>query len=195
MPTRIKKLVDEDKESYETLHGLCLSVFLDGECYALAIALNRGLAWPMIGLMNGDEIRHVAVLSPDGRLHDARGYIFEKEFGQPFDLPGQQIIKVVTEKDLIIDGEPDMVRENTILMARKIAESLWPELPWKDTFASRVSAFADELENLSRKHKLWIRSPVPASLPVIAVGDDDEAGYDLRPTHDGMTFTIERYFK
>lgn len=195
MTTRIRHLIEGDEESHNILHDLCLSIFLDGECYAFATALHRGLDWPMIGLMNGDEVRHVAVQSPDGRLHDVRGYVSEEEFGQPFGLSYPCMLKVVTEDDLLRDGEHHEVRENTIRRAKKLSEAIWPELPWKDTFALRVSAFANELEALSRKHKLWIRSPVPASLPVIAIGDDDEGGYDLRPTFDGVTFTIDRYFK
>lgn len=148
----------------------------------------------MIGLMNDTQIRHAAVRAPDGRLHDVRGYISEEELGRPFGLPYPYTLKVVTEKDLTREGESQEAREETITRARKMAETLWQELPWKDSYASRVLAFAAELEALSRKHKLWIRSQTPASFPMIALGEDDEAGYRLRPTFVGH-FGIDRYFE
>lgn len=51
----------EDPEDVETLHALCLSTYLDGECYAFATALHEGLGWPIIGLMHNGEIRHALV--------------------------------------------------------------------------------------------------------------------------------------
>lgn len=196
MPTIISALLEEDSESHEILRDTCIRIFLDGECYAFAIALHKGLGWPMIGLMDGDVIRHVTVQRPDGKMHDARGFIKEEKFGLgcPFGLKPPYDLKEVTIDDLVRIGEPLEVRANTVRRARMIAEAIWPELPWLDNFATRVTAFANELEALSRKHGLWIRSPVPAAAPVLAIGDNDEGGYKLRPTVCGTTFTIDRYF-
>lgn len=194
MPTIIHTLYEEDPESREILLGICIGTFLDGECYAFATALNVGLGWPMIGLMDGDVIRHVVVQRSDGKLHDARGPISEEELGNPFGLTLPYKLRTIVQDDLVRAGESSEVRANTIRRARMLAEAIWPELPWKDSFATRATAFADELEALSRKHRLWIRSPVPGAVPVLAIGEDDEDGYKLRPTIDGITFTINRYF-
>lgn len=114
--------------------------------------------------------------------------------GRPFDLPPPYDLREVAVADLVREGEPDYTRAHSVHVARRFAEAIWPELPWKESFAKRVVAFADELEALCRKHKLWIRASVPATAPLIALGEDDEGGYQLRPTVDGMTFTIDRYF-
>ena len=76
--------------------------------------------------------------------------------------------------------------------ARKMAEKIWPELPWIVSEAKRVSAFCDELEALCSKHGLWIRAPYPSSKPVLAIGEGDEAGYSVYPTDDGLSYTIDR---
>ena len=191
MPTRIEKL---DRESIEVLHDMSVSVYLDGECYAFAIALHEGLGWPIIGLMNGSEIRHAAVRSPDGRLHDVRGVVSEKEFGKPFGLSSLCRLREVTVKDLRRLGESEEVRRRSVAMARKMAEAMWPELPWKDSVVQRTRVFCDELEALCRKYRLWIRSPYPAAKPMLAVGQGDEGGYEICPTVDGLTFTVDRYF-
>ena len=193
MPTLI--LRSEDPDEIETLRALCLSTYLDGECYAFATALHEGLGWPIIGLMHNGEIRHALVQDPEGLLHDVRGVIRkEAHVGQPFDLLPPYDLRQVTVADLVREGEPDYMRAHSVRMARRLAEAIWPELPWKESFAKRVVAFANEFETLCRKHGLWIRASVPASAPLIALGEDDEGGYQLRPTVDGMTFTIDRYF-
>ena len=189
MSTLVQTLQDK-----KFLQDLCFGMFLDGECYAFAIALNEGLGWPMVGLMSGKEIRHAAVRRPDGKLHDARGPVSEQQFGHPFCFAPPYDLRTVTAEDLIRAGEPNGPRKFSIDMARRTAEALWPELPWENSLASKVSAFAEELEALSRKHGLWIRSSVPTAASMIAIGLDDEGGYELRPTVDGVTFTIDRYF-
>lgn len=194
MPTIIYTLCKEDPRSHETIRDLCIGIFLDGECYAFATALSVGLGWPMIGLMDGKVIRHVVVQDHDGNLHDARGLIKEEEFGLggPFGLKPPYDLRKVSASDLVRDGESSEVRANTVRRARMMAETIWPELPWRNSFAARATAFADELETLSKKHGLWIRSPVPAAAPLLAISHDDEDGYTLRPTIDGITFTIDR---
>jgi hypothetical protein len=194
MPTITHTLRDIDPESIDVLHGMCVQIFLDGECYAFATALSEGLAWPMIGLMDGQVIRHVGVKSPEGNVYDARGHISEEVFANGFGLTPPYIVRTVIKEELGRVGESIEVRANSVRLARKLAEAIWPELPWKESLSSRVRAFADELETLSRKHGLWIRSAIPAAVPVIATGDTEEGGYKLLPTFDGCTFTIERYF-
>ncbi len=194
MPTIVFRH-DEDQESAEILRGHCMPTYLNGECYAFATALHEGLGWPILGLMIGTEIRHAVVQDPEGFFHDARGRITEEELGSPFGLVPPYDIREVTVADLVREGEPDYVRAHSVRLARRLAEAIWPELPWKDSIAIRIASFADELEALCRRHQLWIRAPVPAAAPVIALGDGDESGYQLRRIAGGLTFTIERYFK
>jgi len=193
MPTIIHTL-EEDGEHGERLHGMSRGHFLDGECYAFATALHQGLGWKMLGLRQGDTIRHVVVTNTRGKYFDARGFISEEELGTPFGLVPPHDLYEVTENDLGRDGETIEARECSVRIARQIAEALWPKLPWKESFASRASAFADDLETLSRKHRIWIMPPVPASPPVLAESFDREGGYELRPTEGAFSFTIDRWF-
>jgi hypothetical protein len=80
-----------------------------------------------------------------------------------------------------------------IKRAWQLAEVMWPDLPWIDTTTAKVVAFADELEELCRKHGLWIYGGVPADPPRLYLGGGDEGGYELFPTIDGSTHTINRY--
>ena len=73
------------------------------------------------------------------------------------------------------------------------AQLVWPELSWKQvTGQEKIIAFANELETLSRKYKLWICGTASTMLPVIFEGHDDEVGYEIRPSIDGNAFTINR---
>ena len=84
MTTLIQTL---DDESREPIHSMCISTYLDGECYAFATALYEGLGWEIVGIMEDDVIRHVVVRSPcDGLYYDVRGNVPETELGQPFGL-------------------------------------------------------------------------------------------------------------
>ena len=194
MPTMIKTL---DGEAAQCMRGIAESGFLDGECYAFAIALSRGLGWPIVGLYPTEAStipRHAAVYGPDKRIHDVRGPLGQRstEFGAPFGIAPPYYLRPMSEDDL---RNVRPVVEHTIRLARRIAEHLWPHLPWIESEAQRARAFADELEVLSRKHRLWIRGMAPAMLPLLAKGEDDEGGYVLKPTDDGMTFTIDRYLR
>ena len=177
-----------DAEELEAIVGL-MGMFLHGECYAFAIALSRGTGWPMVGIMRDGVILHAGVRSASGVLYDARGYVSNEEFAAPFAVPGSYTLVAVTD-DMLRAMRP--VSEMGIGTASKMAQARWPDLPWRDAaLKSRVEAFADALEKLSREHGLWIRGAVPGSHPVIAFAGDDEGGYALRPT--GLTYTIDRY--
>lgn len=183
-----------DKDIMESMRNLCKSMFLDGECYAFAIALHRGLGWPILGLVINNEIRH-AFLNPridnadSGILFDARGYIAKEKLGKPFGVNQPYELRQIEEKDLYA-ARPIM--KNFIDKARQFAEILWPDLPWKGgTRANKILAFANGLESLSRKCELWIRSPFPGSLPLLAEGCDDES-YSLKIMADGLTYSIDR---
>lgn len=177
----------------KNLDDLCRGVFLDGNCYAFATALHEGLGWPMVGLMSGDTIRHVVVVSPEGDYYDARGKVSPTRLGIPFGMmQGGYELRNVTIDELERPNETPSVRQSSIRMARKFAEALWPELPWRDSAAQRAAAFCDELEALSRKHGIWIRATVPGARPILYTAYGDETGYELHTTEDGLAFTMDR---
>lgn len=176
-------------ESTREFLARLLEVSIFGSCYDFAVALYRGLSWPIVGLTDGVEIVHVGVKSPEGKIWDGRGEVSEEEFGKPF-TKNHYAICDVAEKELLATGK---VREHMVEIFLRIAQENWPELSWKQvTRRERVIAFADELEALSRKHKLWICGTVPAMLPVIFEGYGDEAGYEIKLSSDGNAYMINR---
>ena len=67
--------------------------------------------------------------------------------------------------------------------------------PKKDSFCNAIlHTIANELEEISRKHGVWIRSQLPTQLPVLSPGDDDEKGYTLTQSSFGNSFLIDRRF-
>ncbi|MDB5225162.1 MAG: hypothetical protein JWL87_114 [Candidatus Adlerbacteria bacterium] len=183
-------------ESLETIQSLARNVFLDGECYAFAIGLSRGLGWSMVGLMEGPVIRHALAYNPKkpsglGVLYDVRGKLAlnEPELGNPFHHRPPYILREVTEDDL---RAVRPVHERSIAMAGRMAEAMWPHLPWKQGLAVRAKAFADALAALSREHGFWIRSPYDTMRPILSEAHGDERGYTIRILDDGMAYTIDR---
>lgn len=184
------KLITLDGRNKNAIQGIT-AAFLEGECYAFAIALHRDLGWPMVGLMEKGTVWHAAVRDPEGNLWDARGRVSKEEFGGPFGFGPLFNLKTITEKDLF-DIRP--VTDISICRASKTAQTLWPDLPWKPhTLRCRVLSFAEELEAVSRKHGFWIRSMFQGYRPVIAEGDGDESGYQLEMTLDGG-YAIDRSY-
>jgi hypothetical protein len=185
MPTIIKKI---DKIGKEFLTDF-LESSIHGDCYPFAIALHRNLGWPIIGLFKKEKIIHVGVKSPDEKIWDGRGEVSEEELAEPF-ITSPYSIRHVAEEELVATGTVD---EYTIETLLEKAQIVWPDLPWKNgTPWDKVIAFADDLEKLSRKHKLWICGNNPMSLPMIFQGQDDETGYAIEPSIDGNAFTINR---
>lgn len=181
-----------DKGTFEFIRDLCRSMFLCGECYAFAVAVHRGLGWPMFGLMRNNEIRH-AFLCPanvsSDVFFDARGYISEEKLGKPFGADQPYELRQIEEKDLYAKRP---ILDNSIDKARQFAEIIWPNLPWKgDTRANKILVFAEELEALSRKHGFWIRGAFPGTPPLLAEGCGDES-YSLKLMADGCTYSIAR---
>ncbi len=181
-------------EAIEALRGMCAGLYLDGQCYEFSIAVHRGLGWPLVGLNHRDVVRHAAVLCPNGYLFDARGMVKPDGcFGEPFGLEPPYIISYFEKESEFRKTLPRPVHTGGIRIAERMSAALWPKFPWKkETFQGRVVAYLKEIEEVSRKHKLWIRAPVPAQPPVIAEGEGDELGYVLRPTDDGITYIFER---
>lgn len=183
-------------EDLDTLRSIAQSMYLDGECYAFAIAVSRGTRLPIVGLMEGSVPRHALVYWKDkNKFVDVRGLhgIHEPALGQPFGhRPGSYDLQEIPEAKLYAQRQID---DSSIAYAQKYADILLPMLPWKQGRALRAKAFCDELEDLCRRHGFWIRSPVPAAKPILCEGHGDEDGYSIKPTSDGGQFTIDRRLK
>jgi len=171
-----------DKENLK----LIFRTYLNGYCYVLALAMHRGLGWPIVGLVaEKGEIVHAGVRSPEGDIWDARGKISDEDFRE-YSAGDFRIMKI-TEEDLQTRSK---IFEHAIEKAQRRAQIMWEHLPWKkDSYAQKVFDFATELEALSRKYKLWIGGIKP---PAIFDGMDDEASYELSLTPDGNGYTIGR---
>lgn len=165
---------------------------IHGNCYPIAIALHRGLDWPLIGLTDGKDIIHVGVRAPSGLLWDGRGELTEEEFRRPFSALSSFTIQDISECDLFDKSYP--AAECWIEVMLKRAQLAWPSLPWKvPTPQNRVMAFASELEALSRKHGIWVCGMTPMSLPILCECPTNEAaGYKVELTAEGNAFTINR---
>jgi hypothetical protein len=186
--------ISPDEESGRFLLN-AMAATIHGNCYPVAIALHRGLRWPLIGLANNRDIIHAGVRSPDGFLWDGRGGITEEEFKKPFSMLSSFTIQNICEKDLF--DRSSAANEYWVELMLKRAQLAWPDLPWvTQTPQDRVLAFATELEELSLKYGLWICGAAPTSLPVIFENKKDEVGgYEVKLTAEGNAFTINRVMK
>ena len=182
-------------DSLDVMRSLARSAFLDGECYAFAIAVHRGTGLPIFGLMEGTVPRHAFAYWPDrDAFVDVRGEhaMHSPELGAPFSHRIPYHLEEIPEA-MLFRQRP--VRDISIDFARRTAELIMPHLPWKKRGDGRAKEFCDELEALCRKHGFWIRSPYPAAKPVLCEAHDDEDGYTLRPLDSGMGYIIDRRLK
>lgn len=167
-----------------------LSSSIYGQCYPFAIAMHRGLGWQLVGLFYEGMIIHAGVRSPEGKIWDGRGKISDADFITPFANEVYSAICNITEEDLL---SRDDTAESLVDFYTDRAQVVWSNLPWnKPVYQENVIAFAKELEELSRKYKLWVCGPYPAATPVLFQGYDDEKGYELTRTSDGVTYKINR---
>lgn len=188
MTTIIRTLKDQGVENWKMLHGMYEDLFLHREGYAFAIALHQGLGWPLVGVIEKGEVTHAGVRSPDGRVHDVRGFVSEEEFVRPFSSESPYDLQELLVEDLLVIRP---VHESAIKRARQVAETLWPELPWRSVSISKVVAFVEELEVLCRKHNLWIRPPFSTQVTSIQEGDGGEKGFTVGPSLNGFGHTLE----
>lgn len=193
MPTKIHTLGEQESD-WDILHNLAIDTFLDGECYAFARALHEGLGWPLVGLMEGDTIRHALVREPNGNLRDVRGVVTLEDCCRAFCLPFPAVTRNICITALKRKDEPSERVSVMTLRARRMAETLWPDLPWRNRSMSKAEAFADELESMCRRHGLWLHPMFPNSPIVISEECESELGYSLKPAINGSSFTIDRYF-
>lgn len=183
MPTEYKRLKDRS-----FIRNLIKAAYLDGECYAFAIAMHQNLGWAIHGLIVKGEIRHVFVCDHQGVIYDARGKIERADLGKPFGVTEPYDIRVVTVEEL---QGVHPVSDHAIELVARMAQALWPELPWKETaYISRIKAYFDAIEAVSREHGFWIYGV--DKHPFIADGVGDEYGYAMQPTVDGQTCSFCR---
>lgn len=186
MATTIRSIDPQTKDFI----SLLLASTIHGNCYHFAIAMNRTLHWPIVGLMQGDEIIHTGVLSPTGAIWDGRGKLSSaEEFAEPFGIT-DPIIKEVLEDDL---HRYKKIQEPIIKVIIRKAQTIWPELPWQEgTFRETIISFLDELEELSRKYGLWLGN-ISADNPTCIFEEfGKEEGYEISLTHDGNGYVIRR---
>ncbi len=166
-----------------------LAASIHGSCYEFAVMMHRNLDWPLVGLIENFQIIHVGVKSPkDELIWDGRGGLSQTDSMEPFKKEGLKF-EYIEESDLISHKISDRVVE--IFLEK--AQLLWPELPWKKpTKLEIIELFAKDLEELSRKYRLWICSPISSGPPVIFKGVGDEKGYELTLSEDGNAFFINR---
>jgi hypothetical protein len=178
MILQIKPLEDDFRS---TLEDKCAGVYLQPECYAFAIALHRGIGWPIIAIKVNGILQHAAVLQPDGSFRDARGVIEKKDEGDfvaPFTGGAPYDIITVSEASLL---HVRPVHDISIERASLMAEVIWPNLPWKmHTLQQRSRNFLNELGLLCEKYGVWIRSSVPNAGIVLENSHGDE-GFAVQP--------------
>lgn len=179
-----------DEEERQQQYSIIAGGYLKGSCFEFAIALHRSLGFPIIGLIADDTIHHAAVKCPDGQLFDARGHFPAAEFGKPFGLGPFNETREITETDLFDDRE---IQERAINMALRCAEALWPEESWTDSLASKALAYAEEIEEVSRKHGLWLWGGVATCPPLISdIPNEEVSGYTVRPLATIGGFSLHR---
>lgn len=187
MPTRVVPLSPDAIAELRAFFG---AIFADGQCYAFALAMHEGTGWPLVGLMEGEVIRHAGVRAQDGLIYDVRGAYSKIDFSCDYLFP-PHIIRDLTEADLR-GAKP--IDDMSIRRARRLAEALYPTLPWRDSLEERMLAFASALETLSREHDVWIRGTYPTGRPHLSFGDGEETGYELHRTADGHGFIFDRSY-
>lgn len=182
------KRVSLDADEYEDTEALS-AVFLEGECYAFAVALQRLTGFEMVALKTeAHPTRHAAVRDQAGRLYDARGFVSEAAFGIPFGVSPPYDLWVVTLEELRAIRP---VHDYTIERAEMFIETTRPELVRFPTVRTRqIIAFLDGLEVLSRQHGLWIRSRLPMVPPYLAEAYGDEAGCSWKTNAFGSAPTL-----
>jgi len=182
------EITEMDRMAKETLEN-SMAVSIYGNCYDLALALHRDIDCKLIGVTDGETIVHAGVLLPDGKIYDGRGEITAEEFLRPFKAENRRVVAGVTEEALIASGKVSEYKIEFYLCRARI---LWPDLPWKTkTKSAEILDFLEELEELCKRHKVWIRSSLSSAKPVLCEYQGDES-YFAEPCIDGINFLFDR---
>ena len=86
-----------------------------GQCHALALALHESSGWPLVAVYEDDDIIHVAVKIPDGRLLDAGGYHNAYEIAEYYDRTLDDISEVTQAEVEALADSNDWRRPETEL--------------------------------------------------------------------------------
>lgn len=186
MSVTYKPLSDQDRKS---LHEEAIEAYLHGGSFAFALALHRELKYPLVGLMEGREIRHAGVLR-GGRHFDIRGEVSKEEFGKPFGI-SPVVTRLIREEELRALRPID---PSALDSAVGTAQALWPEFPWREGPLRRYEAFLAELEELSKKHGVYVFAPYVTAWPILTEAHGNEKGYILTPAHNGRQYFFDRKF-
>lgn len=190
MPTIVKEM-EEDEDllgSPSAWLAMHREKYLFGMCYAFALALHEGLGWPIIGIAQLNVIEHAGVRTPEGLYMDIRGPLSASVFVRPYHKHGEYALRELTADDL---QRQNQVPRSAINAARYIAQKIFPDLPWYDQY-ERIRQFANELEELSRKHSFWIRGGTPGTLPFVYEAYGEEEGYTVIPHPDFQSYQLTR---
>ncbi len=191
MPVLCQHLSHNDREDLRLSNML----YLDGECYAFAIALHRLTSWTIVGLMQGDVPFHAAVRDDRNRLRDFRGVVPHAKFGPHFGMYPPYDLRDLVPDDLL---RVRPVSEHSIATALTLAEAIWPDLP-QPPWCRRARAvrFAEALERVCHEHGMWFTAPIPGThgWPFLTFDDDDRQGIELRPAITGNSFYVNSHFE
>lgn len=158
-----------------------LGSYLYGRCFIYALAVARGTGEQLVVIEDRSGIVHAGVRTTEGLCKDVRGTMEGYAFAAPF-TSGNHLIRESSEEELLrvsleANGEP--ITEGMVLQARRHAESLWPDWPWKESHLNKMRSFVEELETLCRKHGLWLREPSPSTLPIIYPSDGEGESFEI----------------
>lgn len=194
MPSVLIGMTEEDRES---LHEGFAEGWVHGDCYPFACALAKLTGWEIVGLMRLDPLSgrrvvwHAVVVDQTGGYWDGRGPTTLEEVYQSFrsDLTWPLDLKAVKAEELLEHRPATYGFERLI----KTIEAIWPDLPEPEwCLRARTRRFAEGLEELSRRENMWVVPPVPAQLPFLAQGDEDDVGYQLKLAMTGTAYLLDR---
>lgn len=160
--------------------------YSDKNSFAFAIAMYRGLGWPLQAFFAGKPLKPIRAgvcIPKTGGIFDARGPVGEDDFA------GTPRLTTAKHRDDIGDIREGEVYamfkivDSQVERARLWAEMLWPDLPWEEPRLRKEMRFADELEALSRKYGLWITGVSVGLAPIVHDSKGDESGYILETTN------------
>ena len=160
-----------------------------GACLELALALHEGLGWQLMQIETDGAIRQCCVQQPDGVLFDLLRPMepenLEVRFGP------DHFVRAVAA---------DWVKREYEVSTDAIAQAHWwawcvrPDLPWQSDPSQQYADFAAELDQLCRKHGVYLRASLTTQPMVVAPLNGGELGFTICPTPNSVrpSFTIER---
>jgi hypothetical protein len=158
----------------DTARAVFAGQYLHGQCVALAIAIHRRTGWPLVASRGRRrELLHAGVRTPSGLCMDIRGEVGERDF---MALHGADHVTPADEATLL--EEDPKIGEGAIRQADERLALLFPGLPGPDARLTRIEAFANDLEEVCRRHGIWLRDDGPHGI-IAYDGYGDEAGFRI----------------